>query len=654
MFRRLKQVTSLEDQLVNAELASSQRRSVMSQSPLAIGLVALCVIVARETRSRYIAPWAVITALSIVWAYFTVRGWQPDRRQLHRRTTDSQPLALPHFVAGLCWGSFPLVTLTSQISLSGAFACTVAFTLATIKAADASLEPKTMGAYVVPQMMLTAASFVVHDLPMKWLLVTATVMHGWTLWRMYVDSRKTLVESIRTRQRSDQLLSELQEEQQRTTDLMTSLNVVNEQLGKETRRDALTGLVNRVEFNRILDERLAANVPTGVCFIDVDRFKNINDTYGHAAGDELLLAVAQRLLDASTGEDVVARLGGDEFTSILNVSDSRSAVARAENLRTAFATPITIGSNAISVTLSIGVALRRRKENVRGVLSRADHALYDAKTGGRDRVSIDVPTPSHSGNRVEQLTEALGNGSIEMLLQPLFSTTGIAGAEAFARWRQADGTMIDAADFMRFARQGGLEQMVTGRVGRLLSEVAANPTFAGTRLWLNIGAAAIQQAGFAHGLVHLIERAGQLPEQFGIDLTDISVPNGGSVHELVIENVRILRSKGVLVALDDSVLGFGVLETLRHVDVDAIKLDAALTRRIESHLIDRSLVASLVKTAHSLGVLAIAKGVETEGQRDALWEIGIDLQQGWILAKPMSADEIGAQLKEDRKALAAP
>jgi diguanylate cyclase (GGDEF)-like protein len=649
MIRREKQFTTLEDQLAHAELAQLHHKSVSAQSPTALGLVLACTYIARDSPLNRLVPWSVLTTLSVLWIFVMIQRWKPGKTS----EASVRYLAISYFFAGLCWGSFPLWALRADVTLTGSLACTAAFTLATIKAVDASMSAGTVAAYILPVMTLTATSFVVHDLPMKWLLVLITAVHCFTLWRMYNDSRKALLRSICDRHESNRVLVELQGEQHRAAGLVSSLNLVNEKLGQESRTDGLTGLVNRAEFNRLLAERITNNIPTGVCFIDVDRFKTINDTYGHATGDQLLLEVAQRLRSAAAPEDVVARLGGDEFTCILNVSEHKTALQRAENLRTAFAEPITVGVNTISVTLSLGLALRRRKEDVRAVLSRADHALYESKANGRDRVSVDIPTPATSGDRIEQLTEALGNGSIDMLIQPIVSAGGAVGGEAFARWRQANGTLLDAGEFMRLARHGGLEQLVTNRVAQLVVDAAAHPDIAGTRLWLNVGQASIQQVGFDTHVLRMIARAGRKPHEFGLDITDIAPSSIHNTNDPLIGNIQRLRAEGVMIALDDSAHGFGVLEALRHLRVDAIKLDASLTNEITSRPIDRSLVASLVDTAHSLGVQVIAKGVETAEQRDALWRVGVDMQQGWAFAKPMSVDEFGTHIRDSRNAVAA-
>lgn len=418
--------------------------------------------------------------------------------------------------------------------------------------------------------------------------------------------------------------------------------------------DALTGLPNRTRFNAKLEERLAApdarTRPRAVLFLDMDRFKQVNDTLGHPTGDELIRRFGARLSALLRPNDLVARIGGDEFNIMVGGgSDVKGVEALCERIVAAIAQPFDIDGNHIGVGVSIGVALVPEHGTERTELTRkADIALYHAKSAGRGRFAVfgkDMDAQVQERRGIEDdLRRALARGSseIEIFYQPLHSTEDghITGVEALARWNHPTRGTMQPALFIPVAEETGLIE----RLGQVVLERACRAV-AGwpvEKVTVNASAVELRNPRYAGRVAETLEASGLDPGRLEIDVAESALADKGGVGA---SNIRILRQMGVRVALDDFGTGFSSLNRLGHLDVDRVKIDGSFIQGLGRSPSDEAIVRAIVALAKATGLKSTAEGVETPEQGSELKRIGCDDVQGYFLSKPMPESVMDALLR---------
>lgn len=411
--------------------------------------------------------------------------------------------------------------------------------------------------------------------------------------------------------------------------------------------DELTGLPNRAlllerlrEALRLAQERRRL---VGVLFLDLDRFKIVNDSLGHIAGDDLLREVARRITEIIRPGDTVARLGGDEFVVIINGMVRRGdAVLAARRLRRAIAKPIKLGSDATVVTTSLGIAVAEGHETPEDLLRDSDIALYRAKEQGRDRADMfddhlrDQAVRRHA---VEQhLRRALDERLVEVLYQPIVDlrTLEITGAEALVRLRNPDGSLMAPAEFIDIAEDTGLINNLGAQVLSIAARRAASwvTRYAGRDLHIavNVSARQMADASFAQRVQAELASTGLPAEMLSLELTESALIDGNPTTERTLNELTAL---GVQLGLDDFGTGFSSLAYLKRFPIDFVKIDRTFTDGLGTDDNDTAIVKATIALAHSLGLRVVAEGVETTAQRDLLQELGCDLGQGYLFAKPL-------------------
>jgi diguanylate cyclase (GGDEF)-like protein len=409
--------------------------------------------------------------------------------------------------------------------------------------------------------------------------------------------------------------------------------------------DPLTGLPNRTFFNERLEAALedvrAGQTQLALMFLDLDRFKQVNDTLGHAAGDALIREVALQLSAALKPGDVVARMGGDEFALVMfdayNSQDVEDTCRRIVEL---VSKPFTVLGGQAMVGVSIGVAMAPACGTERSELARkADIALYQAKRDGGQRAQFFTGEMSEIVGRRHalemELRQALeGERDLEVVYQPLFRANGMAmcGVEALARWNHPTLGAVPPLVFVSLAEECGL----IDKLGAWVLSKACDTA----RAWdletvaVNVSAMQFRRPGFAQRVLDVLKSSGLAPQRLEIEITESTLLQE---HGTSSGCLKLLRSHGVRVALDDFGTGYSSLSMLLNLDVDRIKIDRSFVRDLGQSAQSHSIVKALVTMAHAVGVSVTAEGVETADQRDTLAAIGCDTLQGYLLSAPVSA-----------------
>ncbi len=426
-----------------------------------------------------------------------------------------------------------------------------------------------------------------------------------------------------------------------------------EQLKRVANYDVLTGLPNRGMLRGQLDQALRVARRVGdmvaVLFIDLDQFKQVNDTLGHASGDDLLKLVAHRLEDVCRKEDTLGRLGGDEFIVVARHIQSRSGAATlAAKLIRALDTPFSLEGHEIFVGGSIGVSVfPHDAEDASTMIRNADVAMYHAKRGGGPRVAFyEEEMNARALERLELGTElrwALDRDEFELFYQPRVDLKSgrLAGVEALLRWRSPARGLVLPEKFIPRLEESGL-------IGQLGRQVLAKACHAAME-WRSQGhgripvAVNMSAAQFRGSLVEDVElalSASGLPhEDLELEITESLLFRDYEQARVPLEK---LTSKGVRAALDDFGTGYSSLSSLHHLPVHFVKIDRSFVQALQPGR--NTIVAAIVNVAHTLGMRVIAEGVETAEQRDILLELGCDEMQGHFFAPAMSVEEFAAWL----------
>jgi diguanylate cyclase (GGDEF)-like protein len=452
------------------------------------------------------------------------------------------------------------------------------------------------------------------------------------------------------------VVSELQLKEQ-NDDANLQLREANTQLSEQALRDDLTGLANRPAFMARLGAAVAAarrdHTTVGVLYLDIDRFKVINDSLGHAVGDMVLAEAARRIMTIVRGCDVLARLGGDEFTMLLDgVHDRREAIAIAERVAGVLAAPFAVAGRRFNVSASIGIATNLDPaDDAEVLLSHADAAQYRAKQGGRNRIELfDIELRDSIQRRLgdeQELRDALGRGEIVAWYQPEVElTTGrVVGAEALARWNHSERGMLDAGQFVPLAEEAGLVFPLDDRIVIAAVQARAGLARAGIdpacRIWCNVSSGQLTRARPSERLARVLNTIGCDPSQLGIEITETAIlPD---VKAAAIE-IAAARELGIKVALDDFGTGHSSLTLLRSLPIDRVKIDQTFVRELTRDANDTAIVRSVITLANDLGLEVVAEGVETPEQAQVLAQLGCQYAQGYLWAKALPIEELTTQL----------
>jgi diguanylate cyclase (GGDEF)-like protein/PAS domain S-box-containing protein len=437
---------------------------------------------------------------------------------------------------------------------------------------------------------------------------------------------------------------------------ITQRKTAERQLVHQAYHDALTGLPNRMLFHDRLKQSLAQARRQGrglaVLFLDLDRFKLVNDTLGHAAGDRLLQSVAARLRQAVRESDTVARVGGDEFNLLLPGVDCGSKAAKtAEKILTTVARPVDLEGHRLFLTTSIGISMfPADAEDAEALLTSADIAMYRAKELGRNGYQLCTPAMNaHTRERLtmeNDLRHALERGELQLFYQPQVevATGNTVGVEALLRWQHPVRGMVLPDAFIGVAEEARLIVPIgEWALGQACAQAAAwhAAGWPELRLAVNLSALQFQQTDLTAAIRRVLDRTGLDPRFLQLEITESTAMSQAA---LTVEMLTALRGMGLSIALDDFGTGHTSLAYLKQFPIDALKMDRGFVADIEPSPRGRALVTAIVNLAHGLGLRVIAEGVETAGQLAFLRASGCDEVQGFLLSRPLPPGELAPPL----------
>jgi diguanylate cyclase (GGDEF)-like protein len=432
---------------------------------------------------------------------------------------------------------------------------------------------------------------------------------------------------------------------------LAELSRLKEQLRHQAYHDSLTGLPNRAMFAEQIDARLQNRAPGGtipvVLFLDLDDFKAVNDTLGHAAGDRLLVSVAERIAGAVRSDDVAARLGGDEFAVLIDdEADLRHALAIGNRILDVLRAPFPVEDREVVVGGSVGIAVARdSNERAADLLRQADMAMYTAKSEGKRRVAVFDPAlhasvvARHELSR--ELASSVSRGEFMIHYQPIVDlrTLELAGLEALVRWRHPTRGLIPPEEFIRLAEENGTivelgrwviaeacrQAAIWHRSGELPEDAFVS---------VNLSPQQVRQPDFLDDMLRLVSGARLDPARLVLELTETAML--GDVQS-TIERLAGLRQSGIRVAVDDFGTGYSSLGYLRRFPVDILKIAKEFVVPADSATDDWAFAHAIIALGQTLGLTIVAEGIEDNVQLERLRELGCEFGQGYLLDRPMTA-----------------
>jgi diguanylate cyclase (GGDEF)-like protein len=447
----------------------------------------------------------------------------------------------------------------------------------------------------------------------------------------------------------------------------TERKALERQLAHQAFHDPLTGLPNRTLFTDRLEHALTRaprrGVLVAVLFLDLDRFKAVNDSLGHEVGDQLLVGIAGLLRSCVRGGDTVARLGGDEFTVLLeDLATPADASHVAERIMSAMQKPFELAGRELSVSASLGVALATGHATPEDLLRDADAALYRSKNRGKARYEVfDATMQARAVERVRlenDLRHGIERGDLRVYYQPMvdLATGRIAGVEALTRWQHPTRGFLPPDDFIPMAEESSLilplsRWVLTEACRQAAAWRVAHPNGPPVTVSVNLSVRQFQHPALADEVARALGESGLDPSCLSLEVTERMMMETAEATGTIL---RDLKAVGVRLSIDDFGTGYSNLGYLKRFPVDSVKIDRSFVANLgRDGGGDGKVVQALVSLAHSLGMSVVAEGVETAAQRDELRAAGCEFGQGYYFSRPLPAGGVEALVTLKPEGLAA-
>ena len=434
-----------------------------------------------------------------------------------------------------------------------------------------------------------------------------------------------------------------------------------EELLRRALYDPLTGLANRALFREHVDKALARlrrtpARPHAVLFVDLDGFKTINDSLGHAAGDQVLIEVGQRLLRWMRPGDTAARLGGDEFAVLLENTSQLDTALLAKRILSVLLAPIVVQGKEVVVTGSIGIALSEAGQDSDALLRNADAAMYTAKSAGKGQYRVFEPEMHHAAMRrldlEADLRRAVARNELFLAYQPIvdLATQRVTGTEVLVRWQHPERGVIMPADFITVAEDSGFIR----EMGRHILEEACRqvavwhrryPSADPVRLCVNTSVRQIEDADFFDEVAAALAASGLNGRYLTLEITENLF-----MHDFAatVAKLRRLKELGLTLAVDDFGTGYSSLSYLRSLPIDILKIDKSFVVGVTSGPEQSAVARAVVRLARTFNLQTVAEGIERPEQAAELLAIGADMGQGYLFARPLAAEDMEAYLEASR------
>lgn len=461
-----------------------------------------------------------------------------------------------------------------------------------------------------------------------------------TAWRELLDVLSTTYTQIDDKSSATKRLMDL------TSREISSLH---EQLSRQALQDTLTGLPNRAALIRHLEQSLAQCARAGdglaILFVDLDGFKQVNNSLGHAIGDELLVLASQRISACMRPQDVVARLGSDEFVVVCpHVSDTAIVPSIAARIGSQLSAPFPIGDHEAVISASIGlVTTADAAASAEELLEQAALAMYEAKRSGKGRAMVFCTSMQEAVDTRFSVRNALGRAitgnELRVLYQPIVSLADerVSGVEALVRWERPGFGLLGPDDFIPIAEESSLICAVDCWVLAQACHRGAQWCAAGGSLALNLSARSLRHDDVIHALSQALEANAISAAQIVVEITETTLLES---QDATSDNLDRLRKLGVRLSIDDFGTGHSSLSQLQQTNVDILKIDQSFVSRMDEDESSAAIVNAIITLGHAMGLILVAEGVERPTQVALLREQGCDTVQGWLFGQPLRAEEI--------------
>ena len=654
--------TSAEDDMLKdevpprrvSEASLAQVTKLLLPSNLAVlpSFLAMSLVMRSQISPRRIAIWSLIGVGTEILSLITLWRYRRERAMGGTGLRSLPLVRLSTATVGAAWGSSLFVPNYRNTELLlffavFAFGASSHAMLLTVARTDLFLffEISLFGTGAIALAVTRDGHLFSIGILALGYLIFATSIHR--------IANRGAIEAISLEWRTDSLITTLASEHQLLLSANNAFAGLNAQLGHQATHDPLTGLFNRRGAIDSLDRALAAateSSPVGLLYLDLDRFKHINDSLGHRGGDQFLAVIADRLARSIDPGATAGRIGGDEFIAVLPGCDIGASMAIAGRITSTLGQPVHAEGREVPSSVSIGVAVGPMHGSGASELLRyANAALHRAKGAGRNRVEVfDGSVRTELNSRVDSeqaLRRALDDGDIVPFFQPeIDATTGqVVGAELLARWLRRDGVISPAAEFLQLAEHAGLLERMTDSVMQqarpLIRRLSTLGLPDGFRFRVNLPPRATERSWRENPLDALV--GGVDPTLLTVDVTEAAVIDDLSAAAA---NLASLRVRGVRVCLDDFARGVSSLSLLRRLPLDEVRIDRTSIDTITAHPHDRAIVRSIISLVREIGLTATADGVETGAQADVLIALGCIRHQGHLYSRALPAAEFDSYL----------
>ena len=640
---------------IASEIRAAQAHSILQSLTISLwanSFIALttAAILWLHRPSPELAYWlAAVVALNLARVAVSVLIRRHDGAARHTERT-LRILTLAALVSGFLWAVVPFLGLAADPDRAHAYVIFITAGICAGSIIQSTSYSRVAIAFGAPQMLAAIASLLLTGSIIGTVVAVDVLLLMVMMFRSSRISEANFIASHGDRFRAMSLARSLSQAN-------AEIRSTNERLEILASRDPLTGLGNRAAFNlglmRVLERNQPREAPVALMVVDLDRFKSINDTMGHSAGDAVLIGLAQRLREVTGPDDLAVRLGGDEFAVVMEGSD---AVARAHAAAAGFmargAEPMLVGGRQVVTGSSIGLAFFPEHARLpHELFACADIALYAAKDQGRRRVCVFNPDMKHQLDRQRQLEmdveRAIAEGGVKVFFQPQVNLAdgAVTGFEALIRWTHPELGPVAPPEIVRAARAVHASEALTRHVATSSANLVRRlPSLGldGVCVAVNVSPGEFSAYSLSRMLRQVVDRTGIDPSRLEIEITEEAMLDAAAAGP----ELALLEQAGFRLAVDDFGMGHSSLAYLMSLRVDRLKIDRSFVGGIATSRQNQALVSALVGMGHALSIDIVVEGVETTQDAEVLRMLGCRFGQGYLYGRPMPPEALEPWIRD--------